>query len=143
MSLEFHASIPFVESLGITLEDLGDGEATLHFAPRPEHCNSFGVTHGGALATFSDILMVMAACSVNRDAGAITIEMKNSYLRPAPVSDSGAPLVGKGKLLHRTRSMLFVEGRIYDAEGHLCVVSSGTFKYAVRKPSDQATEPSA
>ena len=129
MKPDFGADIPFVKNLGVALEHLGDGQAVLHFAPRPDHCNSFGVTHGGALATFSDIIMVMAARSVNMDHGVVTIEMKNSFLRPAPVSESGAPLVGKGKLLHRTRSMAFVEGHIYNAEGQLCVVSSGTFKY--------------
>lgn len=46
MSVGFHVAIPFVDLLGFTLERFEGGESTLHFAPRPEHCNSFGVAHG-------------------------------------------------------------------------------------------------
>ncbi|MCB2035285.1 MAG: PaaI family thioesterase, partial [Ottowia sp.] len=51
--------------------------------------------------------------------------------RPAPVTP-GVPLVGRGRLLHRTRSMAFVEGSVLDAEGRLCAQSTGTFKYVPR-----------
>ena len=33
------------------------------------------------------------------------------------------------------RSMAFTEGRVYDAEGQLCAVATGTFKYVVRRES--------
>jgi len=41
--------------------------------------------------------------------------------------------VGKGHLQHRTRSMAFTEGRIYDGDGQLCAVATGTFKYVTRR----------
>jgi uncharacterized protein (TIGR00369 family) len=76
-----------------------------------------------------------AARSVQQDMGIVTIEMKTSFMRPAPATP-GVPLIGLGKLLHRTRSMAFVEARIIDAEGELCAQSTGTFKYvpAVERP---------
>ncbi|QTD47337.1 PaaI family thioesterase [Ottowia testudinis] len=127
--MSFGVHIPFVDLLGFTLERFEGGESTLHYAPQPEHCNSFGVTHGGAVMTFLDVVMATAARSANVESGIITIEMKTSFMRPAPRSTDGKPLVGKGRLLHRTRSMAFVEGAIYDPAGQLCATATGTFKY--------------
>jgi uncharacterized protein (TIGR00369 family) len=131
MSLDFGAVIPFVHHLGFTLETFEGGVSALRFAPRAEHCNSFGVTHGGAVMTFLDVIMATAARSAQPDSGIVTIEMKTSFMRPAPATP-GAALVGRGKLLHRTRSMAFVEGAVFDAEGRLCAQSTGTFKYVPR-----------
>ncbi len=132
MSIPFGAHIPFVEHLGFTLEKFEGGESQLHFAPRSEHMNSFDVTHGGAVMTFLDVIMATAARSVDPQMGVVTIEMKTSFMRPAKVP-AGQALVGKGHLLHRTRSMAFTEGRIYDAEGQLCATATGTFKYVTRR----------
>jgi uncharacterized protein (TIGR00369 family) len=132
MSIPFGAHIPFVDHLGFTLEKFEGGESELHFAPRPEHFNSFNVTHGGAVMTFLDVIMATAARSVDQQMGVVTIEMKTTFMRPAKVP-AGQKLVGKGHLVHRTRSMAFTEGRIYDTEGHLCAMATGTFKYVARR----------
>ena len=132
MSIPFGAHIPFVEHLGFTLEKFEGGESVLHFAPRPEHLNSFDVTHGGAVMTFLDVIMATAARSVDPDMGVVTIEMKTTFMRPAKVP-AGDKLVGKGRLVHRTRSMAFTEGHIHDAEGQLCAAATGTFKYVTRR----------
>ena len=131
MSLDFGVVIPFVDHLGFTLEKFEGGESLLQFAPRPEHCNSFGVTHGGAVMTFLDVIMATAARSVQPDMGVVTIEMKTSFMRPAPVTP-GVPLLGKGRLLHRTRSMAFCEASVLDAQGQLCAHATGTFKHVAR-----------
>jgi len=132
MSIPFGARIPFVDHLGFTLEKFEWGDSELHFAPRPEHLNSFDVTHGGAVMTFLDVIMATAARSVAPELGVVTIEMKTSFMRPAKVP-AGASLVGQGHLLHRTRSMAFTEGRIYDADGQLCASATGPFKYVKRQ----------
>jgi len=132
MSIPFGAHIPFVDHLGFTLEKFAGGESELHFAPRPEHFNSFDVTHGGAVMTLLDVVMATAARSVDNDMGVVTIEMKTSFMRPGKVAD-GEKLVAKGLLQHRTRSMAFTEGRVYDADGQLCAMATGTFKYVVRR----------
>lgn len=134
MSLPFGAQIPFVDHLGFTLEKFEGGESELHFAPRPEHLNSFDVTHGGAVMTFLDVIMATAARSVDPEMGVVTIEMKTTFMRPAKVP-AGQALVGKGHLQHRTRSMAFTEGRVFDAQGQLCAHATGTFKYVSRRQS--------
>ena len=139
MSVGFHVAIPFVDLLGFTLERFEGGESALHFLPRPEHCNSFGVAHGGALMTFLDVIMATAARSVQPESGAVTIEMKTSFMRPAPVVP-GAALVGRGRLLHRTRGMAFVEGSVFAPGGELCAHATGTFKYVAARASTISTD---
>ena len=139
MSLPFGVHIPFVELLGFEMERYEGGESTLHFAPRPEHCNTFGVAHGGAIMTFLDVVMATAARSVQNDCGTVTIEMKTRFMRPAPES-TGSSLLGRGRLLHRTRSMAFVEGSVFAPNGELCAQSTGTFKYVPRRTAEVATD---
>jgi len=128
--LSFGPEIPFVHELGFVLIKAENGESELRYTPRPEHLNSFGVTHGGASMTLLDVTMAVAARSVDFEQGVVTIEMKSSFMQAAK-----GPLVGQGKLLHRTGSMAFTEGRIYDAQGRLCVQATGTFKYMQRRPA--------
>jgi uncharacterized protein (TIGR00369 family) len=132
MSIPFGAKIPFVDHLGFSLEKFEGGESELHFEPRPEHFNSFDVTHGGAVMTFLDVIMATAARSVDPEMGVVTIEMKTTFMRPAKVP-AGQALVGKGHLQHRTRSMAFTEGSVFDAQGQLCAHATGTFKYVSRR----------
>ena len=134
MSIPFGAHIPFVDHLGFTLEKFENGHSELHFKPRAEHLNSFDITHGGAVMTLLDVVMATAARSVEQDMGVVTIEMKTSFMRPARISE-GEYLVAKGLLLLRTKTMIFTEGKVYDAAGQLCAHATGTFKYVKRTPS--------
>lgn len=133
--MEFSVHIPFVELLGFELERFEGGEATIRFDPRPEHHNSFSVVHGGASMTLLDVVMAHAARSVEPAMGCVTIEMKTSFMRAA----KGA-LTAHGKLLHRTATMAFTEGRIVDARGHLCAHATGTFKFVPRLPVGRTTQ---
>ena len=130
---EFGADIPFVHTLGFRLARAEHGESELHYEAQPGHLNSFGVTHGGASMTLLDVTMAIAARSVAPGMGAVTIEMKTSFLQPAR-----GPLRGVGQLLHRTKSMAFTEGRILDAEGRVCAHATGTFKYMRREAESSA-----
>ena len=136
--LPFGAEIPFVHHLGFTLELFEGGQSVLGYSPKPEHLNSFGVAHGGVCMALLDVTMAAAARSMAKDMGVVTIEMKTSFMRPAP--GSGGPLQSRGLLLHRTKSMAFTEGKIYDAQGQLCAHATGTFKYVPRavKPASGA-----
>jgi len=129
--MNFGAEIPFVTLLGFTLERFEGGESAIGYAPRPEHLNSFAVTHGGACMTLLDVAMAVAARSVQKDMGVVTIEMKTSFMRPAP--GDGSQLTARGRLMHRTASLAFTEATIYDAQGQACAHSTGTFKYVRRQ----------
>ena len=134
MSLSFGVSIPFVEHLGFSLERMSGGESELHYTAQPEHLNSFSVTHGGALMTLLDVTMAVAARSVQQDMGAITIEMKTSFMQPAE-----GKLIARGRLIHRSATMAFTEATVHDAQGRICSQATGTFKYVKRLPVSPTT----
>jgi uncharacterized protein (TIGR00369 family) len=128
----FGVEIPFVEHLGIELVLMEGGLSELRFAPKREHMNSFMVAHGGAIMTLLDVTMATAARSVDLEIGVVTIEMKTTFMQPCE-----GLLTGKGRLMHRTKSMAFTEGTIFDAAGKACAHATGTFKY-VRRPAPTA-----
>ena len=128
MQESFGAYIPFVDHLGFEMVFFDDGYSELRYTPEPEHLNSFNVAHGGAVMTLLDVTLASAARSVDKGMGAVTIEMKTSFMQPA----SGA-LTAKGRLIHRTRNMAFTEGTVYDANGNACAHATGTFKYVTRQ----------
>ena len=131
--LDFGAEIPFVTHLGFALERFEGGESAIRYTPKPEHLNSFGVTHGGAVMTLLDVTMATAARSVQKDMGVVTIEMKTSSMQPAPGNDGA--LTGKGRLIHRTATLAFTEATLYDAHGKVCAHATGTFKFVKRLPT--------
>lgn len=135
--MEFSVRIPFVDLLGFRLQRMDAGEAEITLDAQPEHLNSFDVVHGGASMTLLDVVMAHAARSVEPSMGAVTIEMKTSFMRPA----KGA-LRATGRLLHRTATMAFTEGSVFDASGKLCIHATGTFKFVPRLPtSATSTQP--
>ena len=135
--LQFPVRIPFAESLGLELWAFAGGKAELRVDLAQAHLNSWEVAHGGVLMTMLDVVMASAARSINSDQpdhgpGVVTIEMKTSFMRAA----EGA-LVAKGTLLHRTTTMAFCEGSVFDADHHLCAHATGTFKYLRGLPTGQ------
>ena len=128
--LDFGTTIPFVEHLGFELMLFEGGRSELIFKPRPEHLNSFAVVHGGALMTLLDVTLAIAARSVEKAMGAVTIEMKTTFMQPAR-----GPLTAKGHLMHRTSTMAFTEGTVFDESGRACAHATGTFKFIKRLPT--------
>jgi uncharacterized protein (TIGR00369 family) len=128
--LGFGVTIPFVNHLGFEMLLFDGGLSELSYEPKPEHLNSFSVTHGGALMTLLDVTMAVASRSVQKDMGVVTIEMKTTFMQPAR-----GKLTGKGRLMHRTATMAFAEGTVFDEDGRACAHSTGTFKYVKRLPT--------
>lgn len=130
--MSFGVEIPFVTLLGFELTHFENGQSAITYSPRPEHQNSFGVAHGGAVMTLMDVTMATAARSAAPDMGVVTIEMKTSFMRPAP--GDGSQLTGRGRLIQRTTSLAFTEATLFDSQGQTCAHATGTFKYVRRAP---------
>jgi uncharacterized protein (TIGR00369 family) len=133
--IAFPLRIPFVEELGLELWAFGDGRAELQVDLAEAHLNSWAVAHGGVLMTMLDVAMAHAARSANTGdpmtaPGVATVEMKTSFMRPAE-----GRLRAVGQLLHRTTTMAFTDGHVYDADGQLCAHASGTFKFLRALPT--------
>ena len=120
--------IPFARLLGFELAKFGGGLSEIRYTAKPEHLNTFDVTHGGACMTLLDITMAAAARSQTPELGVVTIEMKTSFMRP-----SVGPLHARGRLMHRTATLAFTEATIYDEQERVCAHATGTFKYVKRR----------
>ncbi|MDP1646689.1 MAG: PaaI family thioesterase [Rubrivivax sp.] len=161
----FPRRIPFVEELGLELWGFGGGQAELRLDLAEAHLNYWDVAHGGVLMTLLDVAMAHAARSVGvpmtaarsvgvsvtaarstgvamdaaqtvpadaveQSPGVATIEMKTSFMRPAE-----GRLRAVGSLLHRTATLAFCEGSVFDEAGHLCAHATATFKYLRALPT--------
>ena len=132
---DFPLKIPFVEQLGFELHRFEGGHAEVRVDLEAAHLNSWDVAYGGVLMTLLDVAMAHAARSIHahepdHGPGVVTVEMKTSFMRPAE-----GRLVAEGRLLHRSTTMAFCEGSVFDADRHLCAHSTGTFKYLRKLPT--------
>ncbi len=137
--LPFPVRIPFVEEMGLELHRFDSGHAEVQVDLEQAHLNSWEVAHGGVLMTLLDVAMAHAARSHHADdprqgPGVVTVEMKTSFMRPAE-----GRLVARGKVLHRSTTMAFCEGSVFDAEHALCAHATGTFKYLRQLPAKRRT----
>jgi len=143
--MKFPVHIPFVEALGLELHRFEAGRAEVQVDLASAHLNSWEVAHGGVLMTLLDVAMAHAARSAafhgpsarslhskepGHGPGVVTVEMKTSFMRPAE-----GRLVAKGSLLHRSTTMAFCEGSVFDAQQQLCAHATGTFKYLRALPT--------
>ena len=133
--LHFPLTIPFVEELGLELHRFDNGHAEVQVDLEAAHLNSWAVAHGGVLMTMLDVAMAHAARSVHatdpgHGPGLVTVEMKTSFMRPAE-----GRLTAKARLLHRSSTMAFWEGSVFDDDDHLCAHATATFKFLRRLPT--------
>jgi uncharacterized protein (TIGR00369 family) len=143
--MPFPRPIPFAQTLGFELWSLGGGKAEIRVTVSEGLMNSLSVAHGGLVMTLLDVVMAHAARSLDvvADAGAggmagsavVTIEMKTSFMRPAQ-----GVLCGVGELMHRSATLAFTEGRVFDGTGALCAHATGTFK--IVNPQGRLVRPS-
>ena len=73
------------QGLGIRLEAVGEGTATLSFAAEASHCNGHGSVHGGVLFMLADSASAFAGNSRNQRA--VSLNNTITYLSPARAGD--------------------------------------------------------
>lgn len=97
-------------------------------------CNKWGGIQGGNVAAMLDDAMAFAI-GLNLDWGQIspTLELKVSMLAPA----RPGRLYAIGKVVRRGRSVGFVEGSLYDADGQLLATGSSTANFVTLKKRDK------
>jgi uncharacterized protein (TIGR00369 family) len=132
--LKFPLEIAFVEHLGFELIKFEGGQAHIACNVRPEMKNTWQVAHGGLVMTLLDVCMAHAARSTEDHGkqaapGLVTLEMKTQFMRPGEDR-----LLAKAKLLHRTATLAFTEGSVYNiradgSESEICAHATGTFKF--------------
>lgn len=126
----FPVDNPFLEELGVEFLDMADGAAQVALELAPRHMNSWHVSHGGLTMTLLDVAMSLAGRSLYPDAkAAVTVDMNTSFVQPG--GRPGGRLVATGKAFHRSTTMCFCEGEVWNGD-QLVAKAMGTFKYLKR-----------
>ena len=123
---------PCVEMLGgrVNEADRPAGTLTMDFVIDERFCHSSppvvqgGFTAGMIDATLAHTIMFMTHLA----AGAPTLELKVSYLRPVR---PGA-LRARGQVIRMGRSVAFMEGQLFDCDGELLAKASSTLRIVSR-----------
>lgn len=119
---------PFWEAgktLGWALEtiDAEAGTIRVRFEARQEFLNPLGNVQGGFLtAMLDDTMGPIAAVALGGGGFAQTLELKTSFFRPARPGS----LYGEGRVVHRGRDIMFLEGRLLAPDGSVLAVASAT-----------------
>lgn len=112
--------------LGLEVVALSQAERTIEtrFNARADRfANPMGHVQGGFLCAMLDECMSLA-CVVSAGIGFVapTLEMKTSFLRPAPAGW----IRGIGRIVRWGRTIAFTEGELFDPEGRMVAKASGT-----------------
>jgi len=120
--------VPFLKLLGVRFLSAEMGKGEILLALKPEHNNTWEVAHGGVLLTLMDVAMAVAARSADSgDRSVVTIELKNNFMQAA----TGILRV-KADTVRHTATLAFCEAKLYNDQGEICCMSTGTFKYLKR-----------
>ena len=126
---------PAAALLGWKLLDIEPGRIRVQYTAREEFYNPQGNIQGGFLAAMLDDAMGPALFSLlDADQFAPTVEMKVNFLRPAVAGT----LIAEGNVVHRTRSIAFLEGRLLAEDGSLLATATATARILAASFGDDA-----
>jgi uncharacterized protein (TIGR00369 family) len=86
--------------------------------------NTGGIAHGGFIATIADTGMGNAAHIVAGDKRCVTINLDIKFISAGKLNET---LVGKVKILKKTRTLVFISSEIFNGN-NIIATASGTWK---------------
>ncbi len=112
--------IPYYSTLGLKLQEIGDGRATFEILIREELTQN-GMVHGGVIASIIDSSCACAAISLVYPDGYITtIDLQVEFLK----SVTKGVLIAKAKCMKAGRNIFFCKAKVWDSEDKL--ISTGS-----------------
>lgn len=117
---------PMAKLIGFRMSVVEPGLIGMDLEPHESLENTIGLLHGGAAATLLDTAMGCAISTLlPAGQGAVTLDLKLTYLRPLSVR-SGL-ITAEGKVIKLGRQTSYAEGFVRDGNGKLAVHATGTF----------------
>ncbi|MCH7617778.1 MAG: PaaI family thioesterase [Chloroflexi bacterium] len=124
---------PAAKLLGWKPLSLKPGHVRVQYTARPEWYNPQGSVQGGFIAAMLDDAMGPAAfTSLEPGQFAPTLELKVNFYRPV----SAGTVIAEGRVVHRTRRILFLEGRLFGEDGELAAGATATARVGQMTPTD-------
>ena len=125
---QFIIALPHSKALGLAVEEIGDGMATLSMPYDVKLVGDpkTGVIHGGAVSALMDTSGGAAVmCHPDAPAGTATIDLRIDYMRAA---QPGQMITARAVCHHITRNVAFVRAEAFDAHSDSPVaVANGAF----------------
>jgi acyl-CoA thioesterase len=115
-------SIPAHQNLNIKLLTIAPGRAELKMTVGSEFSNSYGIAHGGVIATFADSAMGVALRTLNIKV--VTLEINLNFLVRV---ETGENLIVKACSIHTGKQVLVAEAEVYNSKNKLVSKSRATF----------------
>jgi len=123
------STVPFAKLLGIKLDSVEPGDATLSLQIRDDFKQNAGVVHGGVIASLIDSATAFAIIPLlNHDERTTTVDLTISYLRPL----TAGSMVARGKVLRAGTRLIVVSAELFDDGRNLAATALSTY---VRLPS--------
>ncbi|MDQ1640142.1 MAG: hypothetical protein QOF62_3481 [Pyrinomonadaceae bacterium] len=117
-------AVPYARLLGIQLEKVIPGEATLTLAIRPELSQNHGVVHGGAIASLIDTATAFAILTLlEPEERVTTVDLTISYLRPGFEGQMSAT----ARVLRQGRRLIATTAEVTDESGTLLATALSTY----------------
>jgi len=99
------------------------GKLTVEFDAKPEFTNPLGNVSGGFLSAMMDSLISAAiTATLQTNEASPTLELKTNFLKSAKIGK----IKGIGQVIHRSRSIAFAEGELFNSDGELIAKASMT-----------------
>ena len=125
---------PIARLIGFHYVGAEPGEIVIELQPHQSLENSAGKLHAGVAATMLDAAMSAAAgtlLAINK--GAVTLDLKISYLKPLTI-ESG-PIRAIGRVVDLAEPTAYVTGQIRDGAGSLAVHAVGVISVITSEPT--------
>jgi uncharacterized protein (TIGR00369 family) len=117
-------SVPYAGLLGIELDDISSGTATLGLNVRKELTQNHGVVHGGAIASLIDTAMAFAIISLLAPKEKVTtVDLTISYLRPL----TKGRITAISRVIRAGRRLFVVSADVLDDDGNLATTALSTY----------------
>jgi acyl-CoA thioesterase len=117
-------TVPFARLLGIELDEVGKGTATLGLSVRKELTQNHGVVHGGAIASLIDTAIAFAIISLLAPAEKVTtVDLTISYVRPL----TSGRITAQAKVVRSGRRLFVAAADLFDGDGKLAATALSTY----------------
>lgn len=117
-------SVPFLKVLGVEVDSVGPGSATLLLPVRKELMRNDGILHGGAVASVIDSAFAFAIIPLLDDnERTVTTDMTIHYLRPL----GGGVTKTVARVVRAGRRVITVSAELFDENGKLAATALSTY----------------
>jgi acyl-CoA thioesterase len=116
-------AINFLQTLGVTIREIGDRYAEMTVTIDDRHLNYMGGAHGGLISALVDTVCFFPQPLLPSGRKMTTVSLNVSYIRPVSLGDC---LVARSELLHLGRRTASLTARVVDQKQRLVAHGSVT-----------------